>query len=265
MIYLIIGRTGSGKDFLANKLEEKGFPAVKSYATRPRRTENEDSHIFITPEEAAEFKDKVARTVINNYEYFATGEQVKNSKVYIIDPNGLDELSKNMPDTAFGIIHVTCDNDARTYHAVHRVANSDHKKEKAVFEARDASEREQFDAFDDETTAYRNGLTSLRSNVVNLIEYENTFDEAKTDEFVEFLLCYDNTVNTITDLIKDALTLPEFEEKRSENPDMIKLNADNNTEVPIEAMTAFYMNNPEEFISFICLYKNISPRFKDRQ
>ncbi len=36
MKYLIAGRTGSGKDYLARLLEQRGLRVLKSYATRPR-------------------------------------------------------------------------------------------------------------------------------------------------------------------------------------------------------------------------------------
>jgi hypothetical protein len=69
---LIIGRSGSGKDFLARELAKNGLSQVKSYTTRPPRYEGEDTHIFISAEEASRTEGKIATTVINGYEYFAT-------------------------------------------------------------------------------------------------------------------------------------------------------------------------------------------------
>ena len=87
MKILIIGRSGSGKSTLANYLTEKyGLKQLESYATRPMRVKNEKGHRFITPEEAKNFTDRVAETVINGYEYFATRQQVDECDVYVIDP-----------------------------------------------------------------------------------------------------------------------------------------------------------------------------------
>ncbi len=39
MIYLIIGRTGSGKNALATELETRGLRLLRTYTTRPPRDE----------------------------------------------------------------------------------------------------------------------------------------------------------------------------------------------------------------------------------
>ena len=55
MKLLIVGRTATGKDTLREALEKHAnMTFVKSYATRPRRFENEDTHIFITKNEQKE-------------------------------------------------------------------------------------------------------------------------------------------------------------------------------------------------------------------
>ena len=69
---LIIGRSGSGKDHLARELSKHGLKQVLSYTTRPPRRPDEDTHIFIKPEESCNYKDKIATTEIAGCEYFAT-------------------------------------------------------------------------------------------------------------------------------------------------------------------------------------------------
>ena len=146
MLYCIIGRTGTGKDYLAKKLEERGLRVLKSYTTRPMRVENEDTHIFITPEEAKDYTDRVAQIKINGYEYFATREQAKNSDVYIIDPVAFDELSANMPETALSIIYLSSDKLDRKCHAVSRAANP--IKEEEIFSKRNKDESKMFSDFE---------------------------------------------------------------------------------------------------------------------
>ncbi len=146
MKYLIIGRTGTGKDRLANELAKRGLKVLKSYATRKPRYEGEDTHIFITKEEAASYKDKIATTTINDVNYFATRKQLDESDVYIIDPNGAYELIKNCPDISFHVIHMVSDKELTRERAIHR--GSDPDKEAAIFDSRYDSEDEEFSAFE---------------------------------------------------------------------------------------------------------------------
>jgi guanylate kinase len=49
-IYLIVGRSGFGKDTVVDCLCERyGYKRIISYTTRPRRNE-QDKHIFVTIE-----------------------------------------------------------------------------------------------------------------------------------------------------------------------------------------------------------------------
>ena len=69
---LIIGRTASGKDTLADALRHAyGMTFVKSCTTRPRRTPDEDTHVFLTEQQAEPLvRDAVAYTRIGDYIYF---------------------------------------------------------------------------------------------------------------------------------------------------------------------------------------------------
>lgn len=111
MKYLVIGRSGVGKDTLREALENQlGWNFVKSYTTRKKRFESENTHVFITAYHASQIHDKVAKTFIDNgegaCEYFATSDQVKNSDAYIVDPFGAYQVLCNMPDEKFRIIYV---------------------------------------------------------------------------------------------------------------------------------------------------------------
>lgn len=147
MKILIIGRSGSGKSTLANYLTEKyGLKQLESYATRPMRVKNEKGHRFITPEEAKNFTDRVAETVINGYEYFATRQQVDECDVYVIDPKGLIELCKRMPDTTFYVAYLSASNNCRMKAATSRA--DDPEEEEEIFKKRNASEDDQFSEFE---------------------------------------------------------------------------------------------------------------------
>lgn len=148
---LIVGRTGTGKDYLAQKLTDLGLKQVISFATRPKRSPDEDSHIFITEEEAARLTDRVAKTRIDGYEYFSTKRQVDSCDVYIIDPKGLYELVDAMPETHFIIAHITADTSKSFEHAANRA--EDREKEKGVVRSRSASEDEQFTEWEERVAA----------------------------------------------------------------------------------------------------------------
>ena len=56
-IVLIVGESGSGKSTICDELTKRyGLKQVKSYTTRPRRSEDEDGHTFISDEEFKELE-----------------------------------------------------------------------------------------------------------------------------------------------------------------------------------------------------------------
>ena len=143
---LIVGRTCVGKDTLTNALIKKGgLKMLKSYTTRPKRYESENTHIFINPALAGYIVDKVATTRINEYEYFATKDQLINNDIYIIDPYGIKTLLTHCPDISFQIIHVTAPKTLSKQKAINRSNNPD---ESTVFEKRYESENRQFSEFE---------------------------------------------------------------------------------------------------------------------
>ena len=89
-IYLIVGASGSGKSTIVEQLENKyHLKSIQSYTTRPKRSENETGHIFVTNKEFDKLIDMVAYTKFDNNRYCATAEQVENNDLYVIDPKGV--------------------------------------------------------------------------------------------------------------------------------------------------------------------------------
>lgn len=90
-IFLIVGCSGSGKTTIAEQLEQKyGLKSIQSYTTRPKRSENETGHIFVTDKEFDKLTDMVAYTKFDNKRYCATTKQVENNDLYVIDPKGIE-------------------------------------------------------------------------------------------------------------------------------------------------------------------------------
>lgn len=148
-IYLLVGRTGSGKTTVAQILEqEKGWKTVKSYTTRPPRPGEIESgdHLFITSDEVSQYKsDMAAYTKIGDFEYFTTIDVLNQSDIYVIDPNGINSLMSTVGDQFnFMIVNVEATKEIRKQRVMERDPT------KANFEAREAAETEQFDKFEKE-------------------------------------------------------------------------------------------------------------------
>lgn len=104
MIFCIIGPSGCGKSTVVEELVKKGYTSVPSYTTRPKRFENETGHTFITKAEFDKLTDIVAYTHFNNYDYCVTKDMLNNCDFYIIDADGILELSKhNIPFITIGL------------------------------------------------------------------------------------------------------------------------------------------------------------------
>lgn len=175
-LILILGRTGSGKDTLARLTNLK---ILKSYTTRPRRPDEQDTHIFVSPEFYEQHKSEVvAYTEINNYIYFCTASQLLDADIYIIDPYGAQTLNISRPTVS---IYIDLDYETRKLRAT-----SLRKDSLSTFESRNASESPQFDAYE-AATAYdykiynadlQTSLSQLNA-IIKHVRKENT-DESKS-------------------------------------------------------------------------------------
>lgn len=101
--FLIIGRSCTGKSSLSREVCKRlGLRQVKSYTTRPMRpSENPETsdHYFISPEEVKNYKGSIAAyTEINGYQYFTTTDALEQCDIYVIDPNGVEDLRQRIGD-----------------------------------------------------------------------------------------------------------------------------------------------------------------------
>ena len=148
ILYLIVGRTASGKDSLIKMMTEKyNLKTLSSYTTRPKRPGETNEHIFITPDEVSQYIDDIAAyTKIGEYEYFATKTQCLESDLYVIDPNGikfLKERIKDVKDLDLHIIYISADYETRKVRALNK------RKDNVIdFEKRCIAEEDQFIDFE---------------------------------------------------------------------------------------------------------------------
>lgn len=96
IIIILCGRSGCGKSTVSQYLQNTyNLKVIQSFTTRPKRTPNEQGHIFISEEDFDCLHDYVAYTKFNGYEYCATARQVEENNIYILDPNGIDYFNKH--------------------------------------------------------------------------------------------------------------------------------------------------------------------------
>jgi guanylate kinase len=238
MKFLIAGRTGTGKDTLRNILEtEYGWKFVLSKTTRPKRFPEEDTHIFITKEEADNEPDfKVAQTRIANdnnvsYEYYTTQDQVMESDAYIIDPIGIETLLKNMPSQPFEIIYIKAsDRETQKEMAIKR--SNDPEIAEKTFEFRYNDENKQFSDFEESIEKQTFG----NDNCQAIIPYVNDYRKETLDSIAFRLNCRKHYFENLHKLIeyakerhlvntKDGQILVATSHDK-ENPNMIPLSTE---------------------------------------
>lgn len=124
-LFCIMGETASGKDTLTKKLcEDTGMKAIVSYTTRPRRTNEGDTHIFVDDSVYEQMKsdDKIAAfTEINGNKYWSTTDQLYENDIYIIDAFGLQTLENlGLEDIDLCSIYINVPIEVRLERAIHR-------------------------------------------------------------------------------------------------------------------------------------------------
>lgn len=148
----MLGRTASGKDTLvAEMCKRHNLKPLISSTTRPKRHDNENTHVFVTKQDFDNDSAQglvVASTNINGYWYWSTKEQVNNSDIYIIDPRGLSELRRIMPDVNIVTIYIYADERCRRQRFLLRQPGAED-----LFEQRNNSEEQQFGVFEKSKTA----------------------------------------------------------------------------------------------------------------
>lgn len=116
MKIILIGKTATGKDTIANELCKRyGYKLAKSHTTRPKRDREGNTHHFISEEEYAKYnpEERLAETTINGYHYFLTPETVEESDIIIVEPKGLNALIDYFVFEVFLIFYIDADEEKR--------------------------------------------------------------------------------------------------------------------------------------------------------
>lgn len=99
MKIIIVGKGGSGKDFLKSKFIERGFTKSISCTTRPRRT-NEIADVDYNFIPKANFELMIQKDMFQEWDifngwYYGTTRKVwDESQIFIKTPRGVEKISK---------------------------------------------------------------------------------------------------------------------------------------------------------------------------
>ena len=97
-LYLVSGPSASGKTATIKCMEEKfGVKRVRSWTTRAPRYEGESDYTFVSPEQFHAQKDMTAYGMYAGNEYGVPVSILKESDVYIVEPNGIKALKAEFP------------------------------------------------------------------------------------------------------------------------------------------------------------------------
>jgi guanylate kinase len=92
-LYVFTGYSGSGKCAVANILNTVGgYNVVRSYTTKPRKDDIDESHIFVSDVNYDDIPNKLAETIIGDYRYCTTNEQLESSDIFVMDGKGLEDI-----------------------------------------------------------------------------------------------------------------------------------------------------------------------------
>lgn len=183
LIYLIVGRTASGKNYFANLLTNKGLRRAVSYTTRPKRDhETDKDYHFVSPAHAKLINPKLAPTKINNYDYFITENELKNKDIFIIDPKGVIDLAKALPDAVFHVLYLDAPLAQRKQHFIQRAKYNKIKNPEEEFDKRNNSEKQRFDDFEkvinaDDPYSMQNSDYTLPDNVYAISPIKINYDD----------------------------------------------------------------------------------------
>lgn len=123
VLLLMLGKIGVGKDSIVDALcRRTELKKLMSYTTRPKRNDEDLTHIFTTKDEFDQMmtNGNVATytEIAGNY-YWSTIEQLYESDVFIIDYVGLKRLRElNLPNIRFVTVYIHVPDATREHRAI---------------------------------------------------------------------------------------------------------------------------------------------------
>ena len=177
-IVVLAGKSASGKNFVARKLEEHGYKTIVTYTTRPKRKgEKQDiTYHFISDEE---FKQKIDEGFFSEWKSYITNkgvwfygsalediENADNKSVIILTPQGYRDI-KDKVDCKVVSIYLYANNATIKKRLI---ARGDNPKET---ERRILHDNEDFKGIENEVDriVYNNESDTIDSVVQKILKY----------------------------------------------------------------------------------------------
>lgn len=164
---LIIGRSQSGKTTVAKKLAEMtGLELLKTSTSRPRRTPDEDTYHFYTPEEAAAVppEQKLFLTMaVDGFERWTDRDDFLRAGIAVLDPTGAAPAVKLWQAQGYRVTILYCGSadEVRRSRWMENFAagdRSDWDQAVVAFEHREQTEAPMFDRFEKTIQDVQDGL-----------------------------------------------------------------------------------------------------------
>lgn len=184
MKIILIGKTATGKDTVANELCKRyGYKLAKSHTTRPKRKNEGETHYFISEENYAKynFEERLAKTTINGYHYFLTPETIEESDIIIVEPKGLNALIDYFVYEVFLIFYIDADEEKRK-------KAYEKRGSRISFEERTDAENKRFQDFNHTLQIMKNIKLNTKDSYClhHLLErYFNHFNKESLNDIVE--------------------------------------------------------------------------------
>lgn len=143
VLFCVMAESAAGKDRLVSELcERNNWDQLISYATRPKRPNEGETHIFVDTNVYQAMRDGnniAAYTYIDGNHYWSTIDQLYESDFYIIDPIGVQSLKElDLPNLRIVTVYINVPEEVRKERVRTRGDNP------AVYRSRCLSERQQF-------------------------------------------------------------------------------------------------------------------------
>lgn len=146
-LYVIVGKSGSGKSALAKALNRKyGYAIAESYTDRPKRFMAEQGHIFMSKDEFSALKGLIAVRKKEDGRYGLTHDMLDRSDLVILDPAGTKEVLDTYHTRPVHVIGLHADFKARLRRMLRR---GDEVKEVSLRNAMDDADYMSYEDFCD--------------------------------------------------------------------------------------------------------------------
>ena len=185
-IIVLAGKSASGKNFVARKLEEYGYKTIVTYTTRPKRkNEKQDiTYHFISDEE---FKQKINEGFFAEWKSYITNEGVwyygsslediecaDDMSVIILTPDGYRDIKSKLPDKNIACIYLYANNSTIKKRLEHRGDNPNEVIRRME------SDNEDFKGFENEVDriVYNNDGDKIDDVVSKILKYVGETNES---------------------------------------------------------------------------------------